>query len=365
MIPFLDLKASYLALQPAIDEAVLRVLHSGYYVGGPEVEDFESAFARYCEATHCAGVGNGLDALVLTLRALDIGPGHEVIVPANTFIATWLAVSQVGATPVPVEPLPSTCNIDPASIEAALTPRTRAIMPVHLYGQPADLDPILAIARAHGLAVIEDAAQAQGATYKGQRIGAHSDAVTWSFYPGKNLGALGDAGAVTSRRADVIERIRLLRNYGSKVKYQHEVQGVNSRLDPIQAAVLRVKLAHLDDWNTRRQAIAERYLIGLQGLPLALPTVAPWATSAWHLFVVHTPERDALRSHLEHSGVQTLIHYPEPPHRQAAYAAQFDMRDDFPLSTQMGRECLSLPIDPQMSMAQVDAVIDAVRRHWV
>ena len=260
MIPFLDIGAAYREIKPEIDAAMQRVLDSGWYILGPEVEAFEAEWAAYCGSAHAVGLANGLDALILALRALDVGPGDEVIVPSNTYIATWLAVSAVGARPVPVEPDPATHNIDPARIAAALTDRTTAILPVHLYGQPADLDPIMAIARAHGLAVVEDAAQAHGASYKGRRIGAHGDIVCWSFYPGKNLGALGDAGAITTDNPDLAERIRVLRNYGSRVKYVNEVQGANSRLDPLQAAVLRVKLGHLDAWTERRRALAAHYL---------------------------------------------------------------------------------------------------------
>ena len=256
MIPFLDLKSPYLELKQELDEAIARVVSSGWFVGGDECDQFEAEYATYCGATHAVGVANGLDALHLALRAMDVGPGDEVIVPSNTYIATWLAVSQCGATPVPVEPDARTYNIDPALIEAAITPRTKVILPVHLYGQPADMDPILAIARKHGLRVLEDGAQAHGARYKGQRLGAHGDAVAWSFYPGKNLGAMGDGGAVTTNDAQLADRIRVLRNYGSRVKYVNEVQGYNSRLDPLQAAILRVKLAHLDEWNARRSAIA-------------------------------------------------------------------------------------------------------------
>src|SRR5690606_14806142 len=247
---------------------------------GPEVEAFEAEYAAYCQASHAVGVANGLDALHLALRAMGVGPGDEVIVPSNTYIATWLAVSQCGATPVPVEPVDATFNIDPARIEAAITSATRVILPVHLYGQPADLDPILAIARKHGLRVLEDAAQAHGARYKGRRIGAHGDAVAWSFYPGKNLGALGDGGAVTTNDPELADRIRVLRNYGSRLKYVNEVQGFNSRLDPIQAAVLRVKLAHLDDWNARRGSIAALYLSGLGECGLMLPQVPAFADPA-------------------------------------------------------------------------------------
>ena len=267
-VPFLDLRAAYLELKPEIDAAIARVLDSGWYILGPEVEAFEAEWAEYCGASHAVGVGNGMDALTLALRALQIGPGDEVIVPSNTYIATWLAVSAVGATPVPVEPDLATYNIDPALIPAAITPRTKALLPVHLYGQPADLDPILAIARQHNLAVVEDAAQAHGARYKGCRIGAHGDVVCWSFYPGKNLGALGDAGAVTTNRADLADRIRVLRNYGSREKYVNELQGVNSRIDPIQAAVLRVKLKVLDEWNARRCRIAALYSQELASLSL-------------------------------------------------------------------------------------------------
>jgi dTDP-4-amino-4,6-dideoxygalactose transaminase len=248
-IPFLDLHASYLELKFEIDEAVTRVLNSGWYILGPEVEAFENEFATYCQTKFSIGLANGLDALTLALRAMDVGPGDEVIVPSNTYIATWLAVSQCGATPVPVEPDDRTYNIDPVSIVAAITPRTKVILPVHLYGQPADLDPILEIARKHGLRVLEDGAQAHGARYKGQRIGGHGDAVAWSFYPGKNLGAIGDGGAVTTNDPVIADRIRVLRNYGSHVKYVNEVKGFNSRLDPIQAAILRVKLNKLDVWK--------------------------------------------------------------------------------------------------------------------
>jgi dTDP-4-amino-4,6-dideoxygalactose transaminase len=357
-VPFLDLHAAYLELRTEIDSAVARVLQSGHYIGGPEVERFEADFARYCEAAECIGVGNGLDALRLVLQAMDIGAGDEVIVPSNTFIATWLAVAQVGAVPVPVEPDPATFNIDPARIEAAITVRTRAIIPVHLYGQPADLDPILSLARRHGLRVIEDAAQAQGARHRGRRIGAHGDAVCWSFYPGKNLGALGDAGAVTTDDTDLAGRLRMLRNYGSRAKYVHEMAGVNSRLDPLQAAVLGVKLAHLDEWNARRRAIAAGYLAALPARALVLPTVPQWAEPAWHLFVVRHPDRDALHRRLAQIGVGTLIHYPVAPHRQGAFAAMAGL--SLPISERLHREVLSLPIGPHMGAAQAARVIEAV-----
>lgn len=360
-IPFLDLGAAYRELQTEIDVAVARVLASGYYIGGPEVEAFEEEFATYCGSTHAIGVANGLDALHLALRALDVGPGDEVIVPSNTYIATWLAVSQCGATPVPVEPDARTYNIDPALIEAAITPRTKVILPVHLYGQPADMDPILAIARKHGLRVLEDGAQAHGARYKGQRLGAHGDAVAWSFYPGKNLGAMGDGGAVTTNDAQLADRIRVLRNYGSRVKYVNEVQGYNSRLDPLQAAILRVKLAHLDEWNARRSTIAARYQQGLVGCGLTLPHVPDWAEPVWHLYVVQHPKRDALQTALTDAGVGSLIHYPIPPHRQQAYAEARWEKGAFPLAEHMAAQVLSLPIGPAMAESDVQQVIDAVK----
>lgn len=361
MIPFLDLGAAYRELKPEIDAAVARVLDSGWYILGPEVEAFEAEWAGYCEAQHAVGVANGLDALTLALRALDIGPGDEVIVPSNTYIATWLAVSGIGATPVPVEPVASTYNIDAERIEAAITSRTRAILPVHLYGQPADLDPILDIARRHGLRVIEDAAQAHGARYKGRRIGAHGDLVCWSFYPGKNLGALGDAGAVTTNDAALAERVALLRNYGSRQKYVNEEAGVNSRLDPIQAAVLRVKLCVLDQWTERRRGIAAAYAKALIGSGLILPYVPDWAEPVWHLYVVRTPERATLQAKLSEAGVGTLIHYPIPPHRQQAYASLGVATQDLSIARQLADEVLSLPIGPQLDSGHVDHVISAIK----
>jgi dTDP-4-amino-4,6-dideoxygalactose transaminase len=354
-IPFLDLRAAYLELKPEIDAAIARVLDSGWYILGPEVEAFEAEWAEYCGASHAVGVGNGLDALTLALRALEIGPGDEVIVPSNTYIATWLAVSAVGATPVPVEPDEGTYNIDPALIPAAITPRTKALLPVHLYGQPADLDPILAIARQHNLAVVEDAAQAHGARYKGQRIGAHGDVVCWSFYPGKNLGALGDAGAITTSRADLADRIRVLRNYGSREKYVNEVQGVNSRLDPLQAAVLRVKLGVLDEWNERRRRIAEIYTEELTETNLILPNVPQWANPAWHLYVVRSRVRSDLLSCFRQHGIGSLIHYPIPPIVQEAYG-DIAAGMDTPIAILFASEVLSLPIGPHMQKQDLEHV---------
>lgn len=358
--PFLDLSAAYRELQSEIDIAVARSLASGWYVGGPEVEAFEQEFAAYTQAQHCIGVANGLDALHLALRAMDVRPGDEVIVPSNTYIATWLAVSQCGATPVPVEPDKWTFNIDPALIEAAITPHTKVILPVHLYGQPADMDPILDIARKRGLRVLEDGAQAHGARYKGQRLGAHGDAVAWSYYPGKNLGAMGDGGAVTTNDPQIADRIRVLCNYGSRVKYVNEVQGYNSRLDPLQAAILRVKLAKLDEWNARRRAIAQRYQQGLENCVLTLPHVPEWAEPVWHLYVVQSPQRDALQKLLQDNRVGTLIHYPIPPHLQQAYSAAGWGVGVFPLAEQMADEVLSLPMGPHATIVQVDEIIRTV-----
>ena len=355
-VPFLDLHVAYLEIKPEVDAAVLRVLDSGQYILGAEVDAFEIEYAAYCEASHAIGVANGLDALHLALLSMGVGPGDEVIVPSNTYIATWFAVSQCGALPVPVEPSDSLYNIDPQRIEAAITPRTKVILPVHLYGQPADLDSILAIATKYGLRVLEDAAQAHGASYKGRRIGAHGDAVAWSFYPGKNLGALGDGGAVTTNDPEIADRIRVLRNYGSRTKYKNEVQGFNSRLDPIQAAVLRVKLRYLNDWNARRREIALRYRTGMQGGVLDLPYVPSWADPVWHLFVVRHPERDALIKRLNDAGVGAMIHYPIPPHRQAAYAGMNLGDGALPLAERLASEVLSLPIGPQMELATVDVI---------
>ena len=362
MIPFLDLGAAYRELKPEIDAAVSRTMESGWYILGPEVEAFESEWAAYCGAAHAVGVANGLDALTLALRALEVGPGDEVIVPSNTYIATWLAVSAVGARPVPVEPDPATHNIDPNLIAAAITPATRALLPVHLYGQPADLDHILELARRHDLAVIEDAAQAHGARYKGQRIGAHGDIVCWSFYPGKNLGALGDAGAVTTNNADLAGRIRVLHNYGSRQKYVNEVPGVNSRLDPVQAAVLRVKLGFLDEWTIRRRAVAAAYAEGLAGTGLILPHVPDWADPVWHLYVVRSTDRDGLQQRLGTAGIGTLIHYPIPPHMQAAYADLGLAPDTLPLARDLAGEVLSLPMGPHLGSESVDQVIAGISK---
>ena len=360
-IPFLDLGASTRELRDDIQQAVMQVIDSGWYVGGPEVSAFERDFASFTQAAHCVGVANGLDALHLTLRAMDVGFGHEVIVAANGYIATLLAVSATGATPVLVEPDPATHNLDPARIAAAITPRTRVILPTHLYGQPADLDSILEIARGHELRVIEDAAQAHGARYKGQRVGAHADAVTWSFYPSKNLGALGDAGAVTTHDFALADRVRTLGNYGSAERYVNVIRGFNSRLDPLHAAVLAAKLPYLDAWNARRAAIAGRYCAELADTDLILPTAPAWADPVWHLYVVRSPSRDAFQASLASAGIQTIIHYPIPPHLQQAYYDLGLPVGSFPIAEQLANEVLSLPIGPQMTDGEVDQVIAAAR----
>lgn len=361
-VPFLDLAASYRELKCEIDAAVGHSLRSGCYIGGHEVDAFESEFAAYCGASYVVGVANGLDALHLALRALDVGPGDEVLVPSNTFIATWLAVSQCGATPVPVEPDPLTYNMDATRIEIAITPRTKVILPVHLYGLPADLDPIIAIAQKHGIRVLEDAAQAHGARYKGRRIGSHGDIVAWSFYPGKNLGAMGDGGGISTNDERLAARIRLMGNYGSRTKYINEMQGCNSRLDPIQAAILRVKLRHLDEWNKRRCTIAAQYQKALQKTSLVLPFVPVWAEPCWYVYVVQSLQRDEFQKALGHEGVGSLIHYPIPPHMQQAYAGLG--LGAYPLAEQLARRGLSLPIGPELSAEQVDAVRDACLRAY-
>ncbi len=361
-VPFLDLKAGYLTQQPAFDDAYRRVMDSGWYILGNELTAFEQEFAAFCQAPHCIGVANGLDALTLILKAMDIGPGDEVIVPANTFIATWLAVSYAGATPVAVDPLADTFNLNPAQVASAMTPRTKAIMPVHLYGQTADMDPILALARQHGLKVIEDAAQAHGSEYHGRRAGSLGDAAAFSFYPGKNLGAFGDGGAVTTTDATLADRIRCLRNYGSKIKYQHLEQGINSRLDELQAAFLRVKLARLDADNQRRRDIASRYLAGLADCGLNLPQVPDWALPVWHLFVVTTDTRDELATRLKAEGIDTMIHYPVPPHLQPAYLSKPHGTPASDLSASMAARLLSLPISPWHSDEQIQYVIDTLKR---
>ena len=364
-IPFLDLKVSYLELQKEFDEAYQRVMHSGYYILGEEVEAFEREFADYCGVRYCIGVGNGLEALHIILRAYEIGPGDEVIVPANTYIASWLAVTYAGARIVPVEPVPNTYNIDPERIEEAVTPATRAIMPVHLYGQPADMDPINEIAERYHLMVVPDAAQAHGARYKGNKVGALGHASGWSFYPTKNLGAFGDAGAITTDDEVLADRVRVLRNYGSQQKYYNEIQGFNSRLDPVQAAFLRVKLKYLDQWNNHRSTIARRYLESLATVPgLHLPHVPEWSEPSWHLFVVLHPQRDLIIEKLSSAGIGTLIHYPVPPHLSGAYKEQGWKRGDFPITEYIANSAVSLPLSPYIDLNSIDKIVEVIKHGY-
>ena len=360
-VPFLDLRAAHAELAEELAEATQRVLASGRYLLGEELERLEAEFAAAAGAKHCIGVGSGLDALRLGLAARGIGPGDEVIVPGQTFIATWLAVSALGARPVPADVDPETHMIDPERVADAIGPRTRAVLPVDLYGHPYDRDAIGALARRHDLYVLADAAQAHGARFRGVPLGGFSDAA-WSFYPGKNLGALGDGGALTTDDDDLAATVRRLRNYGSVEKYHHlDRGGVNSRLDELQAACLRVKLARLEEWNARRRSLAQRYLTELAGAGVALPRVDPLAEPSWHLFVVRSPERDALRARVAAAGVETGIHYPVPPHRQPAYAGTEAATASLPCSDRAAGEVLSLPIGPHVRGEQVQRVIEAVK----
>ncbi|WP_455201303.1 DegT/DnrJ/EryC1/StrS family aminotransferase [Kaarinaea lacus] len=361
VVPFLDLHATYRELKDELDAAYQRFMESGWYILGEEVEAFEEEFASYCGAKYCVGVSNGLDALKLGLQAVGIKEGDEVIVPSNTYIATWLAVSQTGATPVPVEPDIKTCNIDPQSIEKAITGKTKAILPVHLYGQPADMDPILEIAARHGLLVVEDAAQAHGAKYKDRVIGSIGHVTAFSFYPTKNLGAFGDAGAVTTNDSRIAEKVRILRNYGLKEKNYNEVKGYNCRLDEQQAAFLRVKLKKLDEWNGRRRALASQYLAGLEKVAnLVLPYVPDSMEPVWHVFAICHPKRDELQAHLNSAGIGTLIHYPLPPHKSEAYIKDQDW-GTFPIAEEIANTILSLPMGPHISPEKIDLVIEALR----
>jgi len=359
-IPFLDLSAATSELGCDIHSAIDRVVNSGRYILGPEVESFEKDWASYCDSDYCIGVGNGLDSLVLGLRALDVGNGDEVIVPAHTFIATWLAVVAVGATPIPVDANYDTLNIDVSAITSVITAKTKAIIPVHLYGQPADLDEITKIAKIHGLYIIEDAAQAHGAFWSNKRIGQHGDLVCWSFYPGKNLGALGDAGAITTSNSALAKKLMMLRNYGAEEKYRNEVIGLNSRLDPIQAAVLSVKLAYLNEWTERRQKIALRYCEAFTELDLILTTIDPRSLPVWHLFTIRHHSRDALQNALSSRGIETLIHYPIAPHHQNAFSDIGFAFDAFPVANEAANTLLSLPMGPHLTDKDVGLVIDAV-----
>lgn len=359
-VPFLDLSAAYQELRVGLDAAYRRVMDSSWFILGKEVDAFEKEFAQFCGAGFCIGVGNGLDALHLILRALDIGPGDEVIVPSNTFIATWLAVTHAGATPVPVEPDEATYNLDPSLLRAVITSRTKAIIPVHLYGQPADMAGISAIAEEFGLKVIEDAAQAHGAVYRGRRAGSLSCAAAFSFYPGKNLGALGDGGCVVTSDAALAERVRMLSNYGSLQKYHHDAVGFNTRLDELQAAFLRVKLQQCDAWNDRRRVVAARYLERLADADLVLPQVLSEVDPVWHLFVVRVKRRSQVAKSLADRGIATQIHYPVPASRSGAYASAQFAAGSLPLAERLSDEVLSLPIGPHLTLSDVDVVCDAL-----
>jgi dTDP-4-amino-4,6-dideoxygalactose transaminase len=361
-VPFFSLEPQHTPLRNEILDSIARVYDAQWYVLGEELRQFEQEYATFNQVAHAVGVASGLDALALALRAVNVGPGDEVIVPSNTYIATWLAVSQVGAIPVPVEPEIFTSNLDPARIVAALTPRTRAIMPVHLYGQPCRMLEIVAIAKQHSLLIIEDNAQAQGATFNGQLTGSFSAASGTSFYPTKNIGALGDAGAITTNDVEIADQLQRLRNYGSSKKYHHELLGYNSRLDELQAAILRVKLRYIDEWNNQRRQLAGWYNEYLAGLPgLRLPTVTAGAESVWHLYVVHTAQREALQHHLASQGIGTMIHYPIPPHLQPAYAYLGLVNGSLPIAEELAATCLSLPLWPGMTRKMVAVVARAIR----
>lgn len=359
-VAFLDLAVQHRAMREDLVAAATSVIDSGWYILGNEVQAFEREFAEFCGVKHCIGVGNGLEALQITLRAMQVGPGDEVIVPSNTFIATWLAVTGVGATIVPVEPNPSSHNLDPAALEQSITTRTKVIIPVHLYGHPADMDPINAIARRYGLKVIEDAAQAHGAVYRGRKAGSLGHAAGFSFYPGKNLGALGDGGAVTTDDDTLADQIRLIRNYGSMKKYEHLVQGCNSRLDEMQAALLRVKLRSLEQSNAARREIVGRYTEKLADHGIEVVKPLPETLSSWHLLVVSVADREHLRAHLQEHGVETVIHYPVAPHLQPAYAKLDYAGRTFPIAERLQNRVLSLPLFPGMTNQQVDQVLSAI-----
>lgn len=360
-IPLVDLAAQYRSIHQEIDEAMARVVSRASFIGGDEVVQFEKEFAAHCGTTSCVGVGNGTDAIYLLLRALGVKAGDEVVTVSHTFIATCEAISLTGATPVFVDVRSDTMLLDASLLERAITPRTRAIIAVHLYGQPCDMDAVTAIANAHGIPVIEDAAQAHGASWRGRRVGTLGTAATFSFYPGKNLGAYGDAGAVVSNDADVVAHVRLLANHGRKDKYLHEAIGVNSRLDSLQAAVLRAKLPHLDSWNASRRAHAARYLNGLRESGVELPQVAEGADPVWHLFVVRSPRRDELQRALKSRGIDTGVHYPLAVHQQPAYAF-LPAGTPLPNSERAAVEVLSIPMYAEMSDADIEFVCDAVRQ---
>jgi dTDP-4-amino-4,6-dideoxygalactose transaminase len=358
-VPFLDLKAQMATIRPEVDAAVARVLDSTQFIMGEELTAFEREFAAFCGTSECVGVDSGLSALELVLRAWGIGPGDEIITGAHTYIATVTAISMIGAEPVLVEVDPQTYLFDPRTIEAAITPRTRAIIPVHIYGQTVDMDPVMEIAQRHNLLVLEDACQAHGARYHDRRAGSLGHAAAFSFYPGKNLGAAGDGGAITTNDAALAAKLRMLRNYGQTVKYHHETLGFNRRLDSLQAAILRVKLQRLDDWNAGRRRVADAYLRELADLPLVLPAVGADNEPVWHLFVVRAADRDGVQAHLRAAGVDAGLHYPIPIHHQHAYPQFAHL--SFPVSEVIAAECLSLPMYAEMTDEQIATVVQALR----
>ena len=360
-IPLVELAGQYRTLRDEILPAMDGVMGQAQFILGDDVARFEEEFAAFCGARHCVGVASGLDALMLALRAVGVGPGDEVITAANTFIASALAITHAGATPVLADVREDDFNLDPAAVERAITPRTKAILPVHLYGQPARMDEIRDIARRHGLKVVEDACQAHGARYGAARAGAMGDAGCFSFYPGKNLGGYGDGGAVVTDDPKVAERLRLDRNYGSRIKYLHDSAGFNSRLDTLQAAVLRIKLRRLDGWNARRRELAALYRELLADADVLLPAEMRGVEHVWHLFVIRHPERDRLLADLHARGIGAGVHYPIPIHRQAPYAGIRTVPEGAPVSTRLADEILSLPLYPEMTEAQVAEVADAVR----
>ncbi|MBN1283786.1 MAG: DegT/DnrJ/EryC1/StrS family aminotransferase [Anaerolineae bacterium] len=360
-VPFVDLKAQRATIKDELDAAIENVIANTAFILGPDVAKFEEAFAAFCGTKYAVGLDSGTSALELALRAFDIGPGDEVITAANTYIATALAISYVGATPVLVDIHPETYNINVDLIEDAITERTKAIMPVHLYGQPADMDPILAIADKHGLIVIEDSAQAHGARYKGKRAGSIGHAAGFSFYPAKNLGAYGDGGAVTTNDPTVADKLRMLRDYGQTKKYHHQIQGFNRRLDTLQAAILRVKLQYLDEWNAARRAHAQRYHELLADVEAHLPVVPDFAEPVWHLYVVRVEDRDGMRAHLAENGVGTGIHYPIPIHLQPAYAELGLKEGAFPVTEEYAKQLLSLPMYPEISPELIEHVYSVMK----
>ena len=362
-VPFASFRPMHDELRQQLDQAYHKVVDSSYFILGKECKAFEEEFAAYCDAKYCVGVANGLDALFLILKAMDIGEGDEVIVPSNTFIATALAVSYTGATPVFVEPELKSYNMDPARLEAAITDQTKAVIAVHLQGRPADMDRILQIAGKYGLKVIEDAAQAHGVRYKGKKVGTFGDAAGFSFYPGKNLGALGDGGAVVTNNRELADKVRAIGNYGSNQKYSHIYKGVNSRLDELQAAFLRVKLTQLDKWNDARTAIAKKYFAGIQNEKIALPPKPDGDFGhIYHVFAIRCRERDALEQYLADHGVGTVKHYPIPMHLQECYADLGYKRGDFPIAEEISDTIISLPMFYGMTQAQVQYVIDVINQ---